>query len=99
MILFVSLILPFDLSLSETKYRLHAKEVAHSLDLSGYDGVLCVSGDGILVEVGWHVYFCFCSLLSDLLLFAFPTFQTRTIMQYDYFCLIFDYGIPNLFVD
>ncbi|PHT56019.1 hypothetical protein CQW23_04505 [Capsicum baccatum] len=38
-------------TLQETKYRLHAKEVAHSLDLLGYDGVLCVSGDGILVEV------------------------------------------------
>lgn len=73
MILFELLILPFHLSLSETKYRLHAKEVAHSLDLLGYDGVLCVSGDGILVEVGRHVYFCFCSL--NLLLFAFPTIQ------------------------
>ncbi|XP_009794880.1 sphingosine kinase 1 [Nicotiana tabacum] len=38
-------------TLQETKYRLHAKEVAHSLDLLSYDGVLCVSGDGILVEV------------------------------------------------
>ncbi|XP_060191521.1 sphingosine kinase 1-like isoform X1 [Lycium barbarum] len=38
-------------TLQETKYRLHAKEVAHSLDLLGYDGVICVSGDGIMVEV------------------------------------------------
>lgn len=38
-------------TLQETKYRLHAKEIAHSLDLLQYDGVLCVSGDGILAEV------------------------------------------------
>ena len=38
--------------LSETQYQLHAKEVASSLDLSKYDGIVCVSGDGILVEVG-----------------------------------------------
>lgn len=37
---------------SETQYQLHAKEVANSLDLSKYDGIVCVSGDGILVEVG-----------------------------------------------
>lgn len=37
---------------SETKYQLHAKEVIRNLDLSKYDGVVCVSGDGILVEVG-----------------------------------------------
>ncbi|CAH9133706.1 unnamed protein product [Cuscuta epithymum] len=35
----------------ETKYQLHAKEVVHNLDLSMYDGVVCVSGDGVLVEV------------------------------------------------
>ncbi|KAM0012139.1 putative sphingosine kinase [Helianthus debilis subsp. tardiflorus] len=38
-------------TLQETKYQLHAKEVAHDLDLTKYDGILCVSGDGILVEV------------------------------------------------
>ncbi|KAA8515338.1 hypothetical protein F0562_018432 [Nyssa sinensis] len=38
-------------TLQETKYQLHAKEVARTLDLSKYDGVVCVSGDGILVEV------------------------------------------------
>jgi len=37
---------------SETKYQLHAKEVSRSLDLTKYDGIICVSGDGILVEVG-----------------------------------------------
>ncbi|KAA8519864.1 hypothetical protein F0562_014046 [Nyssa sinensis] len=40
-----------DFTVQETKYRLHAKEVAHTLDLSKYDGIVCVSGDGILVEV------------------------------------------------
>ncbi|XP_065880096.1 sphingosine kinase 1 [Euphorbia lathyris] len=38
-------------TLQETKHQLHAKEVATVLDLSKYDGVVCVSGDGILVEV------------------------------------------------
>ncbi|PWA56274.1 diacylglycerol kinase, catalytic domain-containing protein [Artemisia annua] len=38
-------------TLQETKYQLHAKEVSHTLDLTNYDGIICVSGDGILVEV------------------------------------------------
>ncbi|KAI3498846.1 hypothetical protein L1887_34632 [Cichorium endivia] len=38
-------------TLQETKYQLHAKEVCRSLDLTKYDGIICVSGDGILVEV------------------------------------------------
>ncbi|GLT49450.1 hypothetical protein SLA2020_230030 [Shorea laevis] len=38
-------------TLLETKYQLHAKEVVRTLDLSKYDGIVCVSGDGILVEV------------------------------------------------
>ncbi|KAF6163272.1 hypothetical protein GIB67_025136 [Kingdonia uniflora] len=38
-------------TLKETEYQLHAKEIAHSLDLSSYDGIVCVSGDGVLVEV------------------------------------------------
>lgn len=41
----------FIVSLSETKHQLHAKEVAQTLDLSKYDGIVCVSGDGVLVEV------------------------------------------------
>ncbi|KAI3456329.1 hypothetical protein Pfo_012992 [Paulownia fortunei] len=40
-----------DYTLQETKYQLHAKEVVQSLDLAKYDGIVCVSGDGILVEV------------------------------------------------
>ncbi|OQU90097.1 hypothetical protein SORBI_3002G339666 [Sorghum bicolor] len=35
----------------ETKHCLNAQEIAHSLDLRKYDGVICVSGDGLLVEV------------------------------------------------
>lgn len=38
---------------SETEHQLHAKEVAHSLDITKYDGIVCVSGDGILVEVSF----------------------------------------------
>ncbi|XP_016477648.1 sphingosine kinase 1 isoform X2 [Nicotiana tabacum] len=40
-----------DYTVQATKYQLHAKEVAKSLDILRYDGVVCVSGDGILVEV------------------------------------------------
>lgn len=36
---------------SETEYQLHAQEIAYSVDLLKYDGIVCVSGDGILVEV------------------------------------------------
>ncbi|CAJ1936342.1 unnamed protein product [Sphenostylis stenocarpa] len=39
------------LTVQETKYQLHAKQVVQSLDLSKYHGIICVSGDGILVEV------------------------------------------------
>uniref|UniRef100_A0A2P2JMY3 Uncharacterized protein MANES_16G021200 n=1 Tax=Rhizophora mucronata TaxID=61149 RepID=A0A2P2JMY3_RHIMU len=35
----------------ETKHRLHAKEVASTLNLAKFDGIVCVSGDGTLVEV------------------------------------------------
>ncbi|KAJ6815728.1 sphingosine kinase 1-like isoform X1 [Iris pallida] len=38
-------------TLQETKYQLHAQQIAHKLDLLKYDGIVCVSGDGILVEV------------------------------------------------
>ncbi|GAB4831289.1 hypothetical protein Ancab_005303 [Ancistrocladus abbreviatus] len=38
-------------TVQETKYQLHAQEVVHGLDLTKYDGIVCVSGDGILVEV------------------------------------------------
>ncbi|XP_010439462.1 PREDICTED: sphingosine kinase 1 isoform X1 [Camelina sativa] len=39
------------LEIQETKYHLHAKEIVRSIDVSKYDGIVCVSGDGVLVEV------------------------------------------------
>ncbi|KAJ8761584.1 hypothetical protein K2173_004360 [Erythroxylum novogranatense] len=39
------------ITLQETRRQLHAKEVVSTLDLTKYDGIVCVSGDGILVEV------------------------------------------------
>ncbi|XP_061367679.1 sphingosine kinase 1-like [Gastrolobium bilobum] len=39
------------LTVQETEHQLHAKQVVQSLDISKYDGIVCVSGDGILVEV------------------------------------------------
>ncbi|KAK7246586.1 hypothetical protein RIF29_41455 [Crotalaria pallida] len=39
------------ITVQETKHQLHAKEIARSLDITKYEGIVCVSGDGILVEV------------------------------------------------
>ncbi|CAN8325504.1 unnamed protein product [Cochlearia groenlandica] len=39
------------IEIQETKYQLHAKEIVKSMDLSKYDGIVCVSGDGVLAEV------------------------------------------------
>ncbi|CAL4961046.1 unnamed protein product [Urochloa decumbens] len=39
------------ITVQETEYPGHAREVASSLDLAKYDGIVCVSGDGVLVEV------------------------------------------------
>ncbi len=36
---------------AETMFNSHAKDLAKSLDLSQFDGIVCVSGDGVLVEV------------------------------------------------
>ncbi|XP_057828685.2 sphingosine kinase 2 isoform X1 [Cryptomeria japonica] len=38
-------------TLQETQFQCHAKDLAKAMDLSMYDGILCISGDGILVEV------------------------------------------------
>ncbi|KAH9290297.1 hypothetical protein KI387_034414 [Taxus chinensis] len=38
-------------TLEETQFRNHAKDMAKAVDLSQYDGILCISGDGVLVEV------------------------------------------------
>uniref|UniRef100_A0A453FPD1 sphingosine kinase n=1 Tax=Aegilops tauschii subsp. strangulata TaxID=200361 RepID=A0A453FPD1_AEGTS len=40
-----------EVTMQETRYRGHAREVASSLDLARYDGIVCVSGDGVLVEL------------------------------------------------
>ncbi|KAG8055175.1 hypothetical protein GUJ93_ZPchr0001g31951 [Zizania palustris] len=40
-----------NITMQETKYQGHAREVVSSLDLAQYDGIVCVSGDGVLVEV------------------------------------------------
>uniref|UniRef100_A0A0E0C8J6 sphingosine kinase n=1 Tax=Oryza meridionalis TaxID=40149 RepID=A0A0E0C8J6_9ORYZ len=40
-----------NVTMQETRYQGHAREVASSLDLARYDGIVCVSGDGVLVEV------------------------------------------------
>ncbi|WVZ68577.1 hypothetical protein U9M48_017503 [Paspalum notatum var. saurae] len=39
------------ITVQETEYQGHAREVASSMDLAKYDGIVCVSGDGVLVEV------------------------------------------------
>jgi len=39
------------ITVQETECQGHAREVASSLDLGKYDGIVCVSGDGVLVEV------------------------------------------------
>ncbi|XP_072952369.1 sphingosine kinase 1-like [Typha angustifolia] len=38
-------------TMQETNHQLHAQEIARSLDLVECDGIVCVSGDGVLVEV------------------------------------------------
>ncbi|KAG0496231.1 hypothetical protein HPP92_000922 [Vanilla planifolia] len=35
----------------ETEYQLHSQELAYKLDILMYDGIACISGDGVLVEV------------------------------------------------
>lgn len=35
----------------ETDYQLHAQQIVGSLDIKKFDGIICVSGDGVLVEV------------------------------------------------
>ena len=52
----------------ETKHRLHAQEIAHSLDLRKYDGIICVSGDGVMVEVSKEPHFPYANaILCNLL--------------------------------
>jgi sphingosine kinase len=53
------------LEIQETKYQLHAKEFVKSMDVSKYDGIVCVSGDGILVEVCKKYTVSLCQLFLD----------------------------------
>ncbi|KAG0587837.1 hypothetical protein KC19_2G195200 [Ceratodon purpureus] len=39
------------ITMQETKYQRHGKDLAKSFDVSQFDGIVCVSGDGVLVEV------------------------------------------------
>ena len=41
-------------SVSQTKCQGHAREVASSHDLGMYDGIVCISGDGVLVRLVSH---------------------------------------------
>ncbi|CAK9218654.1 unnamed protein product [Sphagnum troendelagicum] len=38
-------------AMKETLFQGHAKDLAKSFDLSQFDGIVCVSGDGVLVEI------------------------------------------------
>lgn len=37
--------------MTETQFHRHGKDLAKTFDLSQFDGIVCVSGDGVLVEV------------------------------------------------
>lgn len=37
--------------LTETQFQRHGKDLAKSFDIAQFDGIVCVSGDGVLVEV------------------------------------------------
>ena len=41
----------FDLTIIETEYAGHNKQIAMDVDMSGYDGLCCIGGDGTLSEV------------------------------------------------
>lgn len=75
---------------SETKHQLHAKEVARSLDITKYDGIVCVSGDGILVEVSFIVVVIIIMLMTLSKLINFDDhvyFYTLHVYMAKYFLL------------
>lgn len=59
---------------SETQFQTHAKDLAKSFDLSQYDGIVCVSGDGVLAEVNKYRRANF--LLSEKVGFWFSCLRT-----------------------
>jgi hypothetical protein len=42
---------PICANMTETQFHRHGKDLAKTFDLSKFDGIVCVSGDGVLVEV------------------------------------------------
>jgi sphingosine kinase len=72
----------FSLFCSETAHQLHAKEVARSLDITKHDGIVCISGDGILVEVSFIVILI---IIMFMTLFKLTNFD----FNWDYFCFLY----------
>jgi hypothetical protein len=71
----------------ETKHRLHAQEIAHSLDLRKYDGVICVSGDGLLVEVSKEQRFPYANAILCKLLHSENSHVFRYLRTVDFYLL------------
>ena len=72
----------------ETKHRLHAQEIAHSLDLRKYDGIICVSGDGVMVEVSKEPHFPYANAILCNLLCSENSHVFRYLSTVDSICLL-----------
>jgi hypothetical protein len=72
----------------ETKHRLHAQEIAHSLDLRKYDGIICVSGDGVMVEVSKEPHFPYAYAILCNLLCSENSHVFRYLSTVDSICLL-----------
>ncbi|KAJ3686929.1 hypothetical protein LUZ61_016093 [Rhynchospora tenuis] len=51
--------------MQETRHKMHAREIAYSLDLTKYDGIACFSGDGVVVEIGSTLFQCHLALFQE----------------------------------
>ena len=71
----------------ETKHRLHAQEIAHSLDLRKYDGIICVSGDGVMVEVSKEQHFLYANAILCNLLCSENSQVFRYLSTVDFYLL------------
>jgi hypothetical protein len=71
----------------ETKHCLNAQEIAHSLDLRKYDGVICVSGDGLLVEVSKEQRFPYANAILCKLLHSENSHVFRYLRTVDFYLL------------
>jgi len=69
----------------ETKHRLHAQEIAHSLDLRKYDGIICVSGDGVMVEVSKEQRFPYANAILCKLLHSENSRVFRYLSTVDFY--------------